>query len=164
MCANVNIRNGFIACRALCPICLRARLRGRSSHRIGDFLFSVSDLRHPRQFLSTALERGPLQVMARGRLLPGRFATVEIRMHEIPDAIAVPTEAIVPEMGIDKVFLYRNGKAHAVEVTTGLRTESSIQIINGLNVGDTLITSGTLQLREGLPVRLDNLDTPDNPA
>ena len=67
----------------------------------------------------------------------------------------------VPEMGTDKVFLYRNGKAQSVEVTTGLRTESSIQIINGLNVGDTLITSGTLQLREGLPVRLD---TRDNPA
>ena len=95
---------------------------------------------------------------ARGRLLPGRFATVEIRMHEIPDAIAVPTEAIVPEMGIDKVFLYRGGKAHAVEVTTGLRTESQIQIINGLQVGDTLLTSGTLQLREGLPVQLDRID------
>ena len=95
---------------------------------------------------------------ARGRLLPGRFATVEIRMHEIPDAIAVPTEAIVPEMGIDKVFLYRGGKAHAVEVTTGLRTESQIQIINGLQAGDTLITSGTLQLREGLPVQLDRID------
>lgn len=95
---------------------------------------------------------------ARGRLLPGRFATVEIRMHEIPDAIAVPTEAIVPEMGVDKVFLYRGGKAHAVEVTTGLRTESQIQIINGLQAGDTLITSGTLQLREGLPVQLDRID------
>ena len=95
---------------------------------------------------------------ARGRLLPGRFATVEIRMHEISDAIAVPTEAIVPEMGIDKVFLYRGGKAHAVEVTTGLRTESQIQIINGLQVGDTLLTSGTLQLREGLPVQLDRID------
>ncbi len=95
---------------------------------------------------------------ARGRLLPGRFATVEIRMHEIPDAIAVPTEAIVPEMGVDKVFLYRDGKAHAVDVTTGLRTESQIQIINGLSVGDTLITSGTLQLREGLPVQLDRID------
>ena len=34
----------------------------------------------------------------------------------------------------------------------------SIQIINGLSVGDTLITSGTLQLREGLPVTLDNID------
>ena len=95
---------------------------------------------------------------ARGRLLPGRFATVEIRMHEIPDAIAVPTEAIFPEMGVDKVFLYRDGKAHAVDVTTGLRTESQIQIINGLSVGDTLITSGTLQLREGLPVQLDRID------
>ena len=95
---------------------------------------------------------------ARGRLLPGRFATVQIRLHEIPDAIAVPTEAIVPEMGVDKVFLYRNGQAHAVEVTTGLRTESQIQIINGLNVGDTLLTSGTLQLREGLPVQLDRID------
>ena len=79
-------------------------------------------------------------------------------MHEISDAIAVPTEAIVPEMGIDKVFLYRGGKAHAVEVTTGLRTESQIQIINGLQVGDTLLTSGTLQLREGLPVQLDRID------
>ena len=50
---------------------------------------------------------------------------------------------------------YKGGKAQAVEVKTGLRTESSIQIIEGLNVGDTLITSGTLQLRTDLPVKLD---------
>ena len=91
----------------------------------------------------------------RGMLLPGRFVTVKIRLHDIPDAIAVPTEAIVPEMGVDKVYLYKGGKAQAVEVKTGLRTESSIQIIEGLNVGDTLITSGTLQLRTDLPVKLD---------
>lgn len=89
----------------------------------------------------------------RGTLLPGRFVTVKIRLHDIPDAIAVPTEAIVPEMGVDKVYLYKGGKAQAVEVKTGLRTESSIQIIEGLNVGDTLITSGTLQLRTDLPTR-----------
>ena len=41
------------------------------------------------------------------RLLPGRFADVKIRMHDIPDAIAIPTEAIVPEMGVDKVYLYK---------------------------------------------------------
>ena len=91
----------------------------------------------------------------RGTLLPGRFVTVKIRLHDIPDAIVVPTEAIVPEMGVDKVYLYKGGKAQAVEVKTGLRTESSIQIIEGLNVGDTLITSGTLQLRTDLPVKLD---------
>ena len=93
-----------------------------------------------------------------GKLLPGRFATVQIRMHEIPDAIAIPTEALVPEMGVDKVFLYKGGKAHAVAIKTGLRTESRIQVVEGLAPGDTLIVSGTLQLREGLTVKLDTVE------
>lgn len=90
-----------------------------------------------------------------GRLMPGRFISARIRMQDIPNAIAIPTEAIVPEMGIDKVYLYRNGKAHAVAVKTGLRTDALIHIVEGLSVGDTIITSGTLQLREDLPVKLD---------
>lgn len=95
---------------------------------------------------------------ARGELLPGRSASVQIRMKQIGNAIAIPTEAIVPEMGIDKVFLYKDGKAQSVEVKTGLRTDSQIQIVEGLQVGDTLITSGTLQLRGDLPVRLDHIE------
>lgn len=90
-----------------------------------------------------------------GRLTPGRFASAKIQMQDIPDAIAIPTEAIVPEMGVDKVYKYVNGKAKAVAVKTGLRTDAQIQIIEGLLVGDTIITSGTLQLREDLPVVLD---------
>jgi membrane fusion protein (multidrug efflux system) len=89
------------------------------------------------------------------RLMPGRFISARIRMQDIPNAIAIPTEAIVPEMGIDKVYLYRSGKAHAVAVKTGLRTDALIHIVEGLSVGDTIITSGTLQLREDLPVKLD---------
>jgi membrane fusion protein (multidrug efflux system) len=58
-------------------------------------------------------------------------------------------------MGIDKVYKYVNGKAKSVSVKTGLRTDSQIQIIEGLMVGDTIITSGTLQLREDLPVELN---------
>lgn len=92
---------------------------------------------------------------ANRRLLPGRFIAARIRMQDIPEAIAIPTEAIVPEMGVDKVYVYRSGKAHAVEVKTGLRTDALIHIVEGLSVGDTIITSGTLQLREDLPVKLD---------
>ena len=92
---------------------------------------------------------------ANGRLQPGRFISAKIRMQDIPNAIAIPTEAIVPEMGVDKVFVYRGGKAYAQTVKTGLRTDALIHIIEGLEVGDTIITSGTLQLREELPVKLD---------
>ena len=73
------------------------------------------------------------------------------------DLIAIPSEAIVPEMGKDKVFLYKSGKATPVEITTGIRTESQVEVLKGLNVGDTLITSGTLQLRTDLPVTIDQL-------
>ena len=95
---------------------------------------------------------------ANGKLVPGRFVTAKIRMHDIPNAIAIPTEAIVPEMGVDKVYLYRGGKAHSVTVKTGLRPDAQIHIIEGIELGDTIITSGTLQLREGLAVELDVIE------
>ena len=95
---------------------------------------------------------------ANGQLMPGRFISAKIRMSDIPQAIAIPTEAIVPEMGVDKVYIYRNGKAFATTVKTGLRTDALIHIIEGIELGDTIITSGTLQLREGLAVKLDIIE------
>ena len=93
-----------------------------------------------------------------GTVLPGRYVSVHLKKEEIPNAIAVPSEAIVPEMGKDKIYLYRNGKAQPVEISTGIRTEAEVQVLRGLQVGDTIITSGTLQLRTALPVTLDNID------
>ena len=57
-----------------------------------------------------------------------------------------------------KVPVFENGLAQPVEITTGLRTDAEVQVVRGLQVGDTIITSGTLQLRTGLPVKLDNID------
>ncbi len=92
-----------------------------------------------------------------GKILPGRYASVLIKLQEIPRAIVIPTQAIVPEMGVSKVFLYRSGKSVPVEIQTGLRTDALIQVVKGLAPGDTVITSGTLQLRTDLPVTLDNI-------
>lgn len=91
-------------------------------------------------------------------LLPGRYASIELKKDEISNAIAIPTEAIVQELGKDKVYLYKSGKAEPVDVITGIRTEAEVQVVKGLQVGDTIITSGTLQLRTGLPVKLDNIN------
>ena len=87
-------------------------------------------------------------------LLSGQYAGIRLKQKEIADAIAIPSEAIVPEMGKNKVFVYRDGQAQPVEVITGLRTESEIQILSGLQFGDTILTSGTLQLRKGSPVKI----------
>lgn len=91
------------------------------------------------------------------RIKPGRFVSIQLELSEIADALAIPTEALIPEMEGDRVFVLRSGRAHSVNVTTGLRTEDQIQITSGLQAGDTLITTGILQLRQGIPLQIDNL-------
>ena len=92
-------------------------------------------------------------------IIPGGYASVLIKKKELHDAIAIPTEAISPEMGKDMVYLYKEGKAEPMEVITGeIRTEAEVQIVKGLQLGDTIIISGIMQLRKGLPVTLDNID------
>lgn len=90
-------------------------------------------------------------------LKPGRFAEVALLLSQIDNTIAIPTEALIPEMEGETVYVYRSGKAANVKVGTGLRTESLIQIVNGLKFGDTLLTTGILQMRHNLPVVLDTL-------
>jgi membrane fusion protein (multidrug efflux system) len=80
-------------------------------------------------------------------------------LSEIENAISIPSEALIPEMEGEKVFIYKNGKAAEVKVTTGLRTESNIQIRSGLQFGDTLLITAILQLRQNIPVQLDTLIT-----
>lgn len=92
-------------------------------------------------------------------LKPGRFASVRALLSQIDSAISIPTEALIPEMEGEKVYILKNGKAAERKVTTGLRTESHIQIRTGLEFGDTLLTSAILQLREGLTVQLDTIVT-----
>ena len=94
---------------------------------------------------------------SRGELHPGHYVRVELRRVEIPDAIAIPSEALIKEMGIDKVYLYKSGKAYPQTIEIGIRTADRVQVIEGLQPGDTLITTGILQLRTGLSVAIDNI-------
>jgi membrane fusion protein (multidrug efflux system) len=90
-------------------------------------------------------------------LKSGRYAGITLQLSQIDNAIAIPTEALIPQMDGEQVFIYSNGKAKSVKVNTGLRTASQIQITDGLKFGDTLITSGIMQLRQNLPVVLDTV-------
>lgn len=91
-------------------------------------------------------------------IMPGRYASITLKRQEYKDALAIPSQAIVPEMGKDKVFLYRSGKAEPVEIVTGIRTDALVQAVKGLATGDTVIISGTQQLRTGMDVTIDHIE------
>jgi membrane fusion protein (multidrug efflux system) len=90
-------------------------------------------------------------------LKSGRYAGITLELSKIDSAVAIPTEAVIAEMDGEKVFIYKKGKAQSVNIAIGLRTESKIQITSGLKPGDTLITTGIMQLRQGLPILLDTV-------
>jgi membrane fusion protein, multidrug efflux system len=92
-----------------------------------------------------------------GQIVPGSFARVEIELQSLDDALQIPAQALVPEMGSSKVYVYKNGFVDQVIVTTGLRTESHIQVVSGIQPGDTIITTGILQMRAGLPVVISEI-------
>lgn len=89
---------------------------------------------------------------ANNDLIPGFFADVMVTLQERANALAVPTEAVIPELGRSKVLVARSGKVMPTIVTTGIRMADEIEITSGLSAGDTVITTGILQLREGMPV------------
>lgn len=82
-------------------------------------------------------------------LVPGAFANVKLKLGEDPRALMIPTEAIIPEEENKTVVVAQHGKAHFVNIKTGIRQASKIQVIDGLNPGDTIMTSGLLFLKEG---------------
>jgi membrane fusion protein (multidrug efflux system) len=66
----------------------------------------------------------------------------------------VPTIAIVPVLKGQKLLVRKAGKVNEVRVETGLRKEGRIQILDGLNEGDTVLISGILSLKPGMPVEV----------
>jgi len=100
-----------------------------------------------------------LQLRARaanptGLLRPGSFASVELPLSVLNDALLVPTQAVVPIQNGKKLFVAENGKAKEKLIETSTRTEKDILVTSGIQPGDTVLTTGVLTLKEGSPVKV----------
>lgn len=87
-------------------------------------------------------------------LFPGAFANVELNLKETDDAILIPSVSVVPELKGQSVYIYNNGVVSSRQVELGVREENTVQIVSGLSEGDTIITSGILQIRPGSKVKI----------
>lgn len=87
-------------------------------------------------------------------LLPGMFVRIRLVLDVRENAIMIPAQAMIPEMDGYKVFVVENGKAVEKRVSTGMRTENRVEVTEGLNSGDSVLTTGILQVKAGAPVRV----------
>lgn len=88
------------------------------------------------------------------RLVPGAYTKVNLKLKDIPNAIMIPSNTIIPDDKTTRVVITDSSKAKFVDVEIGIRTSTEVQILKGLHYGDTVLTSGLLQVKPGMPVKI----------
>jgi len=91
--------------------------------------------------------------------IPEIGAPVEARIvtTNIPDALAIPATALFQDVGQNRYHVFvagADGRAHRVNVTLGVRDGPRVQVLDGIKVGDQVITSGGYALSDGLKIRI----------
>lgn len=90
-------------------------------------------------------------------IMPGAFAEVLVATNYVKDALMVPSQVIVPEIDKQTVYVYKGGKVTRNTIKLGARTNAEVHVTEGINEGDTIITTGLLQIREGMDVKLQSI-------
>ena len=133
----------------------------------------------PNRFWQGKTEIIPKQVVARGsrsvgellcsvdnnnlELLPNTNVNVKINLKERMNVITVPRGAVETETGKRYVFVVHNGVSRATlekrEIQVGIADATSFEVISGLQGNETVALPGDVELRNGMVVRVVNIDT-----
>lgn len=89
----------------------------------------------------------------KNKLLDGMNVKAIIEI-EVENQLMIPKQAVVMRAGKEVVFTYENGLAKWNYVKTGFENITSYSIVEGLEVGDSIITDGNLNLGHDAEVRL----------
>jgi membrane fusion protein (multidrug efflux system) len=71
--------------------------------------------------------------------------------------IVVPTNAIIPDALSNMVFIVKKNKAVYRKVETGMRTPDNIEIVSGIEPGDSVVVTGVLFLRPNGGVKIKKI-------
>ena len=87
------------------------------------------------------------------KLKAGLFAKGELQFLQKPSTIYLPKNAVLERDG--RFYVYVLGKGNKVTkkpVTTGASNNESLEIVQGLKVGDTVVVDNLARLRDGMAV------------
>ncbi len=88
------------------------------------------------------------------KLTAGSFTHVVVPFINNKSALMIPPQSVIPTDRDKEVAVVKNGKAKLVPVTIGARTNSQVEIIQGLKAGDTILTTGIMQVKQNMSVKI----------
>lgn len=101
--------------------------------------------------------RALLEQKTNRTIMPGTYAEVLIKTNLINDALLIPTQAVVPSISEQTVYVYKNGKAVRKVVVIGNRTADKVHIVSGISAGDTVLTTGLLAVKDGMDLNIQSI-------
>ena len=90
---------------------------------------------------------------SKNEIFPGSYAQVSLVLKS-QTSVVIPSMAVIPDLRGQKTYVVHNGQADLVSIETGVRTDSTIEVIKGLNPGDTVVTEGIMGLKPGMQVKI----------
>lgn len=92
-------------------------------------------------------------------LVPGIFAKVNLQLGKSDKALLVPSQSIIPTARNKQVILFRKDSALYTVVETGIRDSAFVQVLKGVKIGDTVVTSGLMAIRPNTKIRIARVGT-----
>ncbi|MBP6977155.1 MAG: efflux RND transporter periplasmic adaptor subunit [Lentimicrobiaceae bacterium] len=91
-----------------------------------------------------------------GKLIPGLSAKVFLDFRETSASIFIPSQCLIPVLKGYQVYVCKQGLVRVFPVKTGIRNRESVQILEGLTAGDTVVMTNLLRLRPGMKIKIVN--------
>ena len=139
-----------------------------------DFTATVSALEPQIDSGTRSLKVRARVANAKGLLLPGAFASVELEQGQPQNYLTLPNAAIAFNPYGATVFVVKNagqgadGKPKLVAeqrfVTVGPTRGDQVAVLSGVKAGEVVVSAGQLKLRNGSPVVVNNSVQPSNEA
>lgn len=82
-------------------------------------------------------------------VLLGMNGSVAINIETIGDVVTIPVEALVEEEGVDYVYVVEDGHLRRMELEVGRFTDTSIEVLSGVEPGDQVVVSGIGDMQDG---------------
>jgi RND family efflux transporter MFP subunit len=93
---------------------------------------------------------------ADGSLKGEMFARVELDLGNTREALLLPRDALIYRGEQPGVYMIESGAARFRPVQTGMTQGENVEVISGLNQGDTVITRGGNLVKDGDSVKVLN--------
>ena len=94
-----------------------------------------------------------------GALRPGLFVRLAIEYQHIDEATLMPKIAVIANESSAHVFVVDGGKARKRAVTLGVENGESVQVLAGVEPGNTVVTLGQQSLKDGDAVQVVSGET-----